>query len=68
MLQALLGMLLRHVLTLGAGYLVNKGLVDASGAEAISGGVLALAGIGLSALNKVKVVQKINGIGMTLNQ
>lgn len=60
MLQYLLGLLIRHALTIGAGILVNKGLVDASGAEAITGGVLAVAGIGLSALNKVKVVQKIN--------
>ncbi len=60
MLQALLGMVLRHGLTLLAGLLINKGLVDASGAEAITGGLMAAAGIGLSALNKVKVVAKIN--------
>ena len=60
MIQALLGMALRHGITLLAGLLINKGLVDASGAEAISGGLLAVAGVGLSALNKVKVVAKLN--------
>jgi len=60
MLQALLGLLLRHGLTVGAGYLISKGLVDQSGAEAISAGALVVAGVGLSALNKVKVVKKLN--------
>lgn len=60
MLQALLGLALRHLLTIGAGLLVHKGLVDASDAETISGGVAAIVGVGLSALNKVKVVGKIN--------
>jgi hypothetical protein len=60
MLQALLGLLLRHGLTLLAGYLVNRGIADASTTTQIVGGLTAAAGIGLSALNKVKVVQKIN--------
>lgn len=62
MIVSLLGLLLRHGLTLLAGYLVNKGIADASAATAITGGVSAIAGIGLSYLNKVKVVQKIDDI------
>lgn len=53
-------MALRHGLTLLAGLLVHKGLVDASGAEAITGGLLAVGAAGLSALSKVKAVAKLN--------
>ena len=60
MLTALLGLALRHGITILGGILINKGLVDASQVEAISGGLLAIAGIGLSALNKVKVIAKLN--------
>jgi len=60
MLTALLGLALRHGITLLAGLLLNKGLVDGSQAEAISGGLLAITGVGLSALNKVKAVAKLN--------
>jgi len=35
---------LRHILTFGAGFLIAKGKLDASGAESIIGGLLAVVG------------------------
>ena len=60
MIEAILGLLLRHGLTILGGILVNKGFVDANGATEIIGSVTALAGVGLSALNKVNVVKKLD--------
>jgi hypothetical protein len=60
MVQMLLGMALRHSLTLLGGYLMSKGGLDPASAATITGAVSSLAGLGLSALNKVKVVEKIN--------
>ena len=42
----------RHALTVAAGALVAKGVVDAGTAEAVVGGLLALVGFGWSALEK----------------
>ncbi len=60
MIQALLGLLLRHGLTLLSGYLVARGIADSSVAAEIVGGISAAAGLGLSALNKVTAVRKLN--------
>jgi len=60
MIQLLLGALLRHGLTILGGYLINKGELDPTAAASITGGIAAAAGIGLSALNKVKAVAKAN--------
>lgn len=65
MVQMLLGLLLRHGITFLAALLVSKGVTDGSGAEAISGGLTTAAAIGLSYLNKVKVVDKINKAAAT---
>lgn len=35
---------IRHILTFGAGFLIAKGKLDASGAESIIGGLLAVVG------------------------
>jgi len=43
--------LLRHLLTAGGAYLINKGYTDAAGADAIIGGVMAVAGLGWSFYN-----------------
>lgn len=60
MIQALLGLALRHGLTLLGGWLLSQGHLDPTAVNSIVGGVAAVAGLGLSALNKVKVVSKIN--------
>lgn len=60
MLQALLGLALRHGLTLLGGYLMSKGGLDPTATASIVGAVSTVAGLGLSALNKLKAVQKLN--------
>lgn len=60
MIQALLGLALRHGLTLLGGYLLNKGGLDPESIASITGGIATVAGLGLSALNKVKAVAKLN--------
>lgn len=60
MLQMILGLLLRHGLTaLGGALAANGVLVDAD-IQTVVGAVSALAGVGLSYLNKVKTVAKLN--------
>ena len=48
---AILG-IVRHILTTLGGILVTKGYVDASGIEAIAGGVVAVVGVVWSVLEK----------------
>ncbi len=60
MIQALLGMAIRHGLTALGGYLVAHGVVEASVSTELMGALATIAGLGLSALNKVKVVAKLN--------
>lgn len=60
MIQALLGLALRHGLTLLGGYLLNKGGLDPTAVNSIVGAVSTVAGLGLSALSKVKAVAKLN--------
>ncbi len=60
MIQALLGLALRHGLTMLGAVLVSKAGLEAPSAEGIIGGLGMIAGVGLSALNKVKVVAKLN--------
>lgn len=62
MVQMLLGLLLRHGLTILGGILLNKGGLDPAAVTSIVGAVSTVAGLGLSALNKVKVVQKIDAV------
>ncbi len=73
MIKTILSALLRHGLTALAGYLVTKGIADASVAAQITGGLAAVAGLGLSALDKIKAVQKLDAAankvaGITVNQ
>jgi hypothetical protein len=51
MLPAILGVV-RHLLTFGAGYLVARGFIDESTAEALVGAVLTLIGVGWSIYDK----------------
>lgn len=51
MLPAILGVA-RHLLTFGAGYLVARGFIDESTAEALVGAVLTLIGVGWSIYDK----------------
>ena len=44
--------LLRHLLTIGAGYVVGAGVLDQAEAEAAIGALMALAGIGWSLMAK----------------
>jgi len=46
--------ILRHVLTLAAGTLLAHGVISGSQEEVVIGSTLALAGVGLSAAEKVK--------------
>lgn len=50
---AILGFL-RHVLTYGGGFLTSKGIVDASSAESLVGGAVAVAGLVWSVIEKRK--------------
>lgn len=52
MLWALLGSILRHVLTFGGGIAVAEGLADPASIEAIGGGLTAAVGLVLSWRNK----------------
>lgn len=60
MIEALLGLLLRHGLTILGGILLNKGGLDPTAVASVCGAVSTVAGLGLSALNKIKVVAKID--------
>ena len=61
MINAILGLLLRHGLTILGGALAAPGLhLGAVDINTVVGGVAAIAGVGLSALNKVKAVAKLN--------
>lgn len=44
--------IIRHILTLLAGWLVAKGWMEASQTETVIGAVLALAGVGWSVMDK----------------
>lgn len=55
--QALFVGLFRHVLQLGAGYLVAKGYVDADGANALSGAFLGLVTAGWFVWDRRKVAK-----------
>jgi hypothetical protein len=46
------GMIARHALSIGGGIAVGKGYIDASTAEQIIGGVMSLAGLIWSAVQK----------------
>jgi hypothetical protein len=50
--KELLFPLIRHGLTVGAGYLVAKGALDEGSANEVVGAVMALAGVGWSLLEK----------------
>ena len=52
--QALFLGLLRHVLQLGAGVLVTRGVLDGGSAEAMIGGGLSLASVGWYLVGKRK--------------
>lgn len=62
MVQMLLGLALRHGLTLLGGYLLNKGHLDPTAVDSIVGGISTVAGLGLSLLKNVKVVAKLNAV------
>lgn len=51
-LQIILGLLLRHVLTMAGGGAFVQGLLDGDTVNQIAGVTTAVLGIGLSALNK----------------
>lgn len=53
--------LLRHVLTLGAGVLVTRGVVDASAADQVVGGVIGLIGVLWSVSSKKEPQQFVAG-------
>ena len=50
--STILGIALRHGLTIAGGYVVSKGLVTADQFTQIAGAVTALAGVGLSVYQK----------------
>lgn len=51
MTPAILG-ITRHLLTIGAGVLVTRGVIDASAAETLVGAGAALVGVGWSIIEK----------------
>lgn len=52
--EKILGSLVRHVLTLAAGALVSKGLIESSAVEPVVGGAMAVVGVAWSVFQKVK--------------
>lgn len=52
--EKVLGALVRHVLTIAAGALVSKGILESSTVEPLVGGLMAVIGVGWSVFQKVK--------------
>ncbi len=52
--EKILGSLVRHVLTLAAGALVGKGLIESSAVEPVVGGAMAVVGVAWSVFQKIK--------------
>lgn len=52
--EKVLGALTRHVLTIAAGALVSKGLLESSAVEPLVGGLMAVVAVGWSVFQKVK--------------
>ena len=52
LLGKLAGPLIRHAATVAGGWLLASGYADAVAVEAVSGGLIALGGIGLSIIEK----------------
>lgn len=53
----IVGMLVRHGLTMAGGYLVAHGVISASGVEPLVGAGVAIAGLVLSYINKRRTGQ-----------
>lgn len=56
-MQQILNLVVRHALTASAGVLVTKGYIDEASAEILIGAGVAVAGVGLSILQKKGVVK-----------
>jgi hypothetical protein len=52
--EKVLGALVRHILTIAAGALVSKGVLESSTVEPLVGGLMAVIGVGWSVFQKVK--------------
>ena len=55
--EKIMGAMLRHVLTLGAGALVSKGLIESAAAEQVVGALMAIVGVGWSVYQKLKAAK-----------
>ena len=53
LLKTILAGYLRHGITIAAGYLLNHGLIDQSGAQVLASAVIALAGLAWSTSSKL---------------
>ena len=51
-MNPMMASLIRHALTLGAGYLVGKGYIDSSMANEVVGGVMSVGAVGWSFFEK----------------
>lgn len=60
MVGMFLGVIIRHGLTMLGGALAANGVLVEADIQTVVGALATLAGVGLSALNKVKTVAKIN--------
>lgn len=56
-MSAIIGLILRHVLTAGGAYLVTRGLADEATAEQLVGALSTVSGFVLSFINKKRTGQ-----------
>jgi len=59
-MQVIIELLIRHGLTLGAGWLFANGLVDKSDTEKLISAVMTLVGIGWSIYHKMQVKRQLS--------